>query len=54
MPSRRQRCVLQELNLGRREEYDVLDKRRGRDPEMGGKQVGPALRRARGARGPPV
>ncbi|XP_023375695.1 T-cell surface glycoprotein CD3 zeta chain [Pteropus vampyrus] len=27
-----------ELNLGRREEYDVLDKRRGRDPEMGGKQ----------------
>ncbi|XP_024435083.1 T-cell surface glycoprotein CD3 zeta chain [Desmodus rotundus] len=26
-----------ELNLGRREEYDVLDKRRGRDPEMGGK-----------------
>uniref|UniRef100_A0A5F9C1U8 T-cell surface glycoprotein CD3 zeta chain n=1 Tax=Oryctolagus cuniculus TaxID=9986 RepID=A0A5F9C1U8_RABIT len=29
-----------ELNIGRREEYDVLDKRRGRDPEMGGKQVG--------------
>nr|KAF6290356.1 CD247 molecule [Myotis myotis] len=27
-----------ELNLGRREEYDLLDKRRGRDPEMGGKQ----------------
>ncbi|XP_006147096.1 T-cell surface glycoprotein CD3 zeta chain isoform X2 [Tupaia chinensis] len=27
-----------ELSLGRREEYDVLDKRRGRDPEMGGKQ----------------
>uniref|UniRef100_G3UHS5 T-cell surface glycoprotein CD3 zeta chain n=1 Tax=Loxodonta africana TaxID=9785 RepID=G3UHS5_LOXAF len=27
-----------ELNLGRREEYDVLDKRRGRDPEVGGKQ----------------
>uniref|UniRef100_A0A5F9D0X6 T-cell surface glycoprotein CD3 zeta chain n=1 Tax=Oryctolagus cuniculus TaxID=9986 RepID=A0A5F9D0X6_RABIT len=27
-----------ELNIGRREEYDVLDKRRGRDPEMGGKQ----------------
>ncbi|XP_040851445.1 T-cell surface glycoprotein CD3 zeta chain [Ochotona princeps] len=27
-----------ELNLGRREEYDVLDKRRGRDPEMGGMQ----------------
>ncbi|KAM9242544.1 T-cell surface glycoprotein CD3 zeta chain [Dugong dugon] len=27
-----------ELNLGRREEYDVLDKRRGWDPEMGGKQ----------------
>ncbi|XP_035871201.1 T-cell surface glycoprotein CD3 zeta chain isoform X1 [Phyllostomus discolor] len=27
-----------ELNLGRREEYDMLDKRRGRDPEMGGKQ----------------
>ncbi|KAF6292573.1 CD247 molecule [Rhinolophus ferrumequinum] len=30
--------VYNELNLGRREEYDVLDKRRGRDPEMGGKQ----------------
>uniref|UniRef100_I3N6G8 T-cell surface glycoprotein CD3 zeta chain n=1 Tax=Ictidomys tridecemlineatus TaxID=43179 RepID=I3N6G8_ICTTR len=29
-----------ELNLGRREDYDVLDKHRGRDPEMGGKQVG--------------
>ncbi|XP_004464769.2 T-cell surface glycoprotein CD3 zeta chain isoform X2 [Dasypus novemcinctus] len=27
-----------ELNLGRREEYDILDKRQGRDPEMGGKQ----------------
>ncbi|KAM6217255.1 T-cell surface glycoprotein CD3 zeta chain [Rhynchocyon petersi] len=29
-----------ELNLGRREEYDILDKRRGqdRDAEMGGKQ----------------
>ncbi|XP_052056764.1 T-cell surface glycoprotein CD3 zeta chain isoform X2 [Apodemus sylvaticus] len=27
-----------ELNLGRREEYDVLDKKRARDPEMGGKQ----------------
>lgn len=27
-----------ELNLGRREDYDVLDKHRGRDPEMGGKQ----------------
>ncbi|XP_066117154.1 T-cell surface glycoprotein CD3 zeta chain isoform X2 [Saccopteryx bilineata] len=27
-----------ELNLGRREEYDILDKRRGRDPEIGGKQ----------------
>ncbi|EDM09313.1 CD3 antigen, zeta polypeptide, isoform CRA_b [Rattus norvegicus] len=27
-----------ELNLGRREEYDVLDKKRPRDPEMGGKQ----------------
>ncbi|XP_017655452.1 T-cell surface glycoprotein CD3 zeta chain [Nannospalax galili] len=27
-----------ELNLGRREEYDVLDKRRARDPEMGGQQ----------------
>ncbi|XP_008151393.1 T-cell surface glycoprotein CD3 zeta chain [Eptesicus fuscus] len=30
--------VYNELNLGRREEYDLLDKRRGRDPEMGGKQ----------------
>ncbi|XP_006887509.1 PREDICTED: T-cell surface glycoprotein CD3 zeta chain [Elephantulus edwardii] len=32
--------VYNELNLGRREEYDILDKRRGRDhdPEMGGKQ----------------
>ncbi|XP_036129010.1 T-cell surface glycoprotein CD3 zeta chain isoform X1 [Molossus molossus] len=30
--------VYNELNLGRREEYDMLDKRRGRDPEMGGKQ----------------
>nr|BAB30997.1 unnamed protein product [Mus musculus] len=27
-----------ELNLGRREEYDVLEKKRARDPEMGGKQ----------------
>lgn len=26
-----------ELNLGRREEYDVLDRRGGLDPEMGGK-----------------
>ncbi|KAM5236073.1 T-cell surface glycoprotein CD3 zeta chain isoform 2-T2 [Ctenodactylus gundi] len=26
-----------ELNMGRREEYDVLDKSRGRDPEMGAK-----------------
>ncbi|XP_037363903.1 T-cell surface glycoprotein CD3 zeta chain [Talpa occidentalis] len=33
-----QNLVYNELNLGRREEYDVLDKRRGRDPEMGGKQ----------------
>ncbi|XP_077012986.1 T-cell surface glycoprotein CD3 zeta chain isoform X2 [Tamandua tetradactyla] len=30
--------VYNELNLGRREEYGVLDKRRGQDPEMGGKQ----------------
>lgn len=30
--------VYNELNLGRREEYDLLDKRRARDPEMGGKQ----------------
>lgn len=37
------RSLFQELNLGRREEYDVLDKRRGRDPEMGGKQVGRSL-----------
>ncbi|XP_075397037.1 T-cell surface glycoprotein CD3 zeta chain [Tenrec ecaudatus] len=29
-----------ELNLGRREEYDLLDKRRARDPEVGGKQPG--------------
>ncbi|OBS70664.1 hypothetical protein A6R68_00786, partial [Neotoma lepida] len=27
-----------ELNLGRREEYDVLDKKWARDPEVGGKQ----------------
>uniref|UniRef100_A0A8C9KDI3 T-cell surface glycoprotein CD3 zeta chain n=1 Tax=Panthera tigris altaica TaxID=74533 RepID=A0A8C9KDI3_PANTA len=27
-----------ELNLGGRQEYEVLDKRRGLDPEMGGKQ----------------
>ncbi|XP_063110134.1 T-cell surface glycoprotein CD3 zeta chain [Cavia porcellus] len=33
-----QNQVYNELNLGRREEYDFLDKRRGRDPEMGGKQ----------------
>nr|ANS59202.1 Dsg3 EC1-3 CAAR [synthetic construct] len=32
-----QNQLYNELNLGRREEYDVLDKRRGRDPEMGGK-----------------
>ncbi|KAM5203268.1 T-cell surface glycoprotein CD3 zeta chain isoform 2-T2 [Hipposideros larvatus] len=30
--------VYNELNLGRREEYDVLNKRGGYDPEMGGKQ----------------
>ncbi|XP_007935980.1 T-cell surface glycoprotein CD3 zeta chain [Orycteropus afer afer] len=30
--------VYNELNLGRREEYDVLDKMRARDPEMGEKQ----------------
>uniref|UniRef100_A0A9L0KC00 T-cell surface glycoprotein CD3 zeta chain n=1 Tax=Equus asinus TaxID=9793 RepID=A0A9L0KC00_EQUAS len=31
--------LYQELNLGRREEYDgIADKRRARDPEMGGKQ----------------
>uniref|UniRef100_H0VZN4 T-cell surface glycoprotein CD3 zeta chain n=1 Tax=Cavia porcellus TaxID=10141 RepID=H0VZN4_CAVPO len=34
-----QNQVYNELNLGRREEYDFLDKRRGRDPEMGGKQA---------------
>ncbi|XP_077617918.1 T-cell surface glycoprotein CD3 zeta chain [Crocuta crocuta] len=28
----------QELNLGGRQEYEVLDKRRGLDPEMGGQQ----------------
>ncbi|XP_010336992.1 T-cell surface glycoprotein CD3 zeta chain isoform X1 [Saimiri boliviensis] len=33
-----QNQLYNELNLGRREEYDILDKRRGRDPEMGGKQ----------------
>ena len=33
--------LFQELNLGRREEYDVLDRRGGLDPEMGGKPVGP-------------
>lgn len=33
-----QNQLYNELNLGRREEYDVLDKRRGRDPEMGGRQ----------------
>ncbi|EHA99158.1 T-cell surface glycoprotein CD3 eta chain [Heterocephalus glaber] len=33
-----QNQLYNELNLGRREEYDVLDKRRARDPEMGGKQ----------------
>lgn len=27
-----------ELNVGRKEEYGVLDHRRARDPEMGGKQ----------------
>ncbi|XP_011835294.1 PREDICTED: T-cell surface glycoprotein CD3 zeta chain isoform X1 [Mandrillus leucophaeus] len=32
-----QNQLYNELNLGRREEYDVLDKRRGGDPEMGGK-----------------
>lgn len=32
-----QNQVYNELNLGRKEEYDVLDKRRGRDPEVGGK-----------------
>ncbi|KAG8515764.1 T-cell surface glycoprotein CD3 zeta chain [Galemys pyrenaicus] len=37
--SQGQNQVYNELNLGRREEYDVLDKRRGRDPEMGGKQA---------------
>ncbi|XP_005398290.1 PREDICTED: T-cell surface glycoprotein CD3 zeta chain [Chinchilla lanigera] len=34
-----QNQLYNELNVGRREEYDVLDKRRGRDPEMGGKQA---------------
>nr|XP_012639317.1 T-cell surface glycoprotein CD3 zeta chain isoform X2 [Microcebus murinus] len=33
-----QNQLYNELNLGRREEYDILDKRRGQDPEMGGKQ----------------
>ncbi|EGW08793.1 T-cell surface glycoprotein CD3 zeta chain, partial [Cricetulus griseus] len=28
-----------ELSLGRREEYDVLDKKWARDPEVGGKQA---------------
>uniref|UniRef100_A0A8C9CL00 CD247 molecule n=1 Tax=Phocoena sinus TaxID=42100 RepID=A0A8C9CL00_PHOSS len=32
-----QNQVYNELNLGRREEYDVLDRRGGLDPEMGGK-----------------
>ncbi|TEA29871.1 hypothetical protein DBR06_SOUSAS29510020 [Sousa chinensis] len=32
-----QNQVYSELNLGRREEYDVLDRRGGLDPEMGGK-----------------
>lgn len=27
-------------NRGQKKEYDVLDKKRARDPEMGGKQVG--------------
>ncbi|KAF0881602.1 CD3Z protein, partial [Crocuta crocuta] len=31
----------QELNLGGRQEYEVLDKRRGLDPEMGGQQGSP-------------
>nr|ADK37751.1 antigen receptor 1D3-28Z.1-3 [synthetic construct] len=30
--------LFNELNLGRREEFDVLEKKRARDPEMGGKQ----------------
>ncbi|XP_048213548.1 T-cell surface glycoprotein CD3 zeta chain isoform X2 [Perognathus longimembris pacificus] len=33
-----QNQLYNELNLGRREEYDILDKRRALDPEMGGKQ----------------
>ncbi|XP_073903684.1 T-cell surface glycoprotein CD3 zeta chain [Castor canadensis] len=33
-----QNQLYNELNLGRREEYDILDKRGARDPEMGGKQ----------------
>ncbi|XP_053463655.1 T-cell surface glycoprotein CD3 zeta chain [Nycticebus coucang] len=33
-----QNQLYNELNLGRREEYDILDKRRVPDPEMGGKQ----------------
>ncbi|XP_014422540.1 T-cell surface glycoprotein CD3 zeta chain isoform X1 [Camelus ferus] len=32
-----QNQVYNELNLGRREEYAILDKRGGLDPEMGGK-----------------
>nr|XP_025859037.1 T-cell surface glycoprotein CD3 zeta chain [Vulpes vulpes] len=35
---RRSSRLLQELNLRGREEYEALDKRRGLDPEMGGKQ----------------
>ncbi|XP_012877309.1 PREDICTED: T-cell surface glycoprotein CD3 zeta chain isoform X1 [Dipodomys ordii] len=33
-----QNQLYNELNLGRREEYDILDKRRALDPEIGGKQ----------------
>uniref|UniRef100_A0A5F8G4F9 T-cell surface glycoprotein CD3 zeta chain n=1 Tax=Monodelphis domestica TaxID=13616 RepID=A0A5F8G4F9_MONDO len=36
---RDQNQVYNELSMGRREEYDILDKRRGgHDPEIGGKQ----------------
>uniref|UniRef100_A0A8B9WXU6 T-cell surface glycoprotein CD3 zeta chain n=1 Tax=Bos mutus grunniens TaxID=30521 RepID=A0A8B9WXU6_BOSMU len=36
-----QNPVYNELNVGRREEYAVLDRRGGFDPEKGGKPVGP-------------
>ncbi|XP_038613880.1 T-cell surface glycoprotein CD3 zeta chain [Tachyglossus aculeatus] len=33
-----QNQIYNELSPNRRDDYDILDKRRGRDPEMGGKQ----------------